>query len=626
VTERSELLDQLFDQDLRAREALNQLFARFPRVILEDFEFIAAPGERPDVICGAFHDLSTGQTTRLWREPDDRLTPPYDLGPDTLVVSFVFNAEGVCHLSLGWPLPRNVLDLSPEFKCHVNGKGIPRKNQGLIGALQYFGLSSTAPKLKDAMRARIMKGRPFAVEEREQILAYCAEDVEMLLRLLIKLLPYIDLPIALHRGEFVAALARSEHVGVPLDMEIFPQLADKKTWQEIRDSMVPRVDVHGIYVCDKLGAWHWNNARFEEVLIAEGISWPRKEDTGKLDLQRKTFESMAKAYSQIEPLRQLRYIRDKLRTIKLSVGHDGRNRTLLWPFSSKTSRTQPKAKHWIFSPSVWLRFLIRPEPGKALAYIDYSSMEFGAAAALSDGHISASNPMLDLYESGDPYLNFGKTVDQIARDATREMPGVRAKREQLKVLCLGTQYSMQALTLSTRLGVSYIEAHEMLRLHHGLFSQYWAWSEDWLHHSLDSGMMRTVLGWQCATGISELNGRSIRNWPIQSTCADMFRLAYVWGTRHGLTLIAPVHDAVLLEAPEDRIEHDVALMREIMRRASRVILNPTADGTFELRTDAKIIRYPDRFTDPRGAELWETVLKFLAERRQQQEAAAKEAS
>jgi hypothetical protein len=616
VTERSELLDQLLDQDPGAREALNQLFARFPRVILEDFEFIAAPGERPDVICGVFHDLRTGQITRLWRDQPNQVDqPPYDFGdPATLAGSFVFNAEGGCHLSLGWPLPRNVLDLSPEFKCHVNGKGIPRKNQGLIGALQYFGLSSIAPKHKDAMRDRIMKGRPFTAEEREQILTYCAEDVEMLRQLLVKLLPHIDLPLALHRSESVAALAISEHIGVPLDMEIFPQLADKKTWREIRDSMVPHVDVHGVYVRDKLGEWHWNNARFDEVLTAEGINWPRKEDTGKLDLRRKTFESMAKAYPQIEPLRQLRYIRDKLRTIKLSVGHDGRNRTVLWPFSSKTSRTQPKAKHWIFSPSVWLRFLIRPEPGKALAYIDYSSMEFGAAAALLDGHIGPDNPMLDLYESGDPYLNFGKTVDQIAREATREMPGVGAKREQLKVLCLGTQYSMQALTLSTRLGVSYIEAHEMLRLHHGLFSQYWAWSEDWLHHSLDSGMMHTVFGWKCATGITEFNGRSIRNWPIQSTCADMFRLAYVWGTRHGLTLIAGVHDAVLLESPGDRIEADVALMQKIMRRASRVILNPTADGTFELRTDAKIIRYPDRFTDPRGTELWETVLKLLAER------------
>ena len=623
--ERSDLLDRLFEQDLQTREALDRLFARFSRVICEDFEFISKPGERPDVVCGAFLDLSTGQTTRLWRDQLGNQLQ-YDGGPDTLVVSFVFNAEGACHLSLGWPLPKNILDLSPEFKCHVNGKGITRKNQGLIGALQYFGLSSIAPKRKDAMRERIMKGWPFTAEELKQILDYCAEDVEMLRLLLFKLLPHIDLPIALHRGEFVGCLARSEHIGVPIDMEIFPQLADKKTWREIRDSMVPLVDVHGIYVCDKVGEWHWNNAHFEEMVVAEGITWPRTE-TGKLDLRRKTFESMSKAYPQIEPLRQLRYIRDKLRSIQLSVGRDGRNRTVLWPFSSKTSRTQPKAKHWIFSPSVWLRFHIKPEHGTALAYIDYSSMEFGGGGALSDKHIPGSNnPMLGLYDGGDPYLDFGKTIGLIPPDATRKTPGVEVIRDRLKVLCLGTQYGMQRSTLATRLGVSDLEAHEMLQLHRELFSQYWHWSEDWLHHSLTTGEMHTVFGWKCATGITELSERSIRNWPIQSTCADIFRLAYVWGTRHGLTLIAPVHDAVLLEAPEDRIEADVALMREIMRRASRVILNPTADGTFELRTDYKIIRYPDRFTDSRGTELWDTVLKLLAERRERQEAAAREAS
>jgi DNA polymerase I len=197
--------------------------------------------------------------------------------------------------------------------------------------------------------------------------------------------------------------------------------------------------------------------------------------------------------------------------------------------------------------------------------------------------------MLELYTSGDPYLNFGKITGLIPPDATRETPGVAVIRDRLKVLCLGTQYGMQRSTLATRLGVSDLEAHEMLQLHRGLFSQYWHWSEDWLQHSLTTGMMRTVYGWQCATGITEFSERSIRNWPIQSTCADIFRLAYVWGTRRGLTLIAPVHDAVLLEAPEDRIEADVALMREIMRRASRVILNPTADGTIELRTDVKFI-------------------------------------
>jgi hypothetical protein len=74
-----------------------------------------------------------------------------------------------------------------------------------------------------------------------------------------------------------------------------------------------------------------------------------------------------------------------------------------------------------------------------------------------------------------------------------------------------------------------------------------------------------------------------------------------------LRLLAPVHDAVLIEAPLERIEADVALMSELMRRASRVVLNGD-----ELRTDAKIVRYPDRYSDRRGDASWANVLRLLA--------------
>jgi hypothetical protein len=70
--------------------------------------------------------------------------------------------------------------------------------------------------------------------------------------------------------------------------------------------------------------------------------------------------------------------------------------------------------------------------------------------------------------------------------------------------------------------------------------------------------------------------------------------------RRGIRLCAPVHDAVLIEAPIDEIENDVAVMREIMRRASRIVFNDEADGPYELRTDAVIVRYPDRYMDKRG--------------------------
>jgi hypothetical protein len=42
------------------------------------------------------------------------------------------------------------------------------------------------------------------------------------------------------------------------------------------------------------------------------------------------------------------------------------------------------------------------------------------------------------------------------------------------------------------------------------------------------------------------------------------------------------------------------------------VLNSTADGDHELRTDASIVRYPDRYTDKRGTDMWNEVTDKLA--------------
>jgi hypothetical protein len=375
--------------------------------------------------------------------------------------------------------------------------------------------------------------------------------------------------------------------------------------------MVPAIDAqYGVYIRGKDGDWHFNAVLFEAYCARAGIDWPRDEASGKLNLRRKTFDSMAKARPELEALRQLRHARDKMRRIKLAVGSDGRNRTVLWPFASKTSRTQPKAAQWIFSPAVWLRSLIKPEPGRAVAYIDWSSMEFQIAAALSE-----CRPMLELYASGSPYLEFAKRFDEAPAKASKRTHA--HIHERYKVGCLGAQYGMQAETLSQRLGLSTFVAYEMLGQHRGLFNCYWQWVEDWTARALDTGVMQTAFGWTCRTGITEFNARSIGNWPVQSTGADILRLACVWGHRRGIQLCGPIHDAVLIEAPIDRIEADVVLMQEIMRRASRVVL-----GGHELRTDATIVRYPGRYCDCRGDKIWQDVLGLLAQYRQQEAAHA----
>jgi hypothetical protein len=70
----------------------------------------------------------------------------------------------------------------------------------------------------------------------------------------------------------------------------------------------------------------------------------------------------------------------------------------------------------------------------------------------------------------------------------------------------------------------------------------------------------------------------------------------------------PVHDALLIEGPDDQIETIVEATQAAMREASRIVL----DG-FELRADAKIVRHPDRYEDPRGTKMWQTVQDLIRE-------------
>ena len=410
--------------------------AQFEEVWLVDFEFIARPGERPDVVCLCAKEMRTGQPLRLWR---DQLgaAPPYRTDARVLFVCFVANAEGSCHLALGWPLPAKIFDLSPVFRSVVNGREAPL-GKGLLGALGYFNIDSIGARRKDGMRKRILEGWPFTVEERRQILDYCLSDIDALAVLLPKLLPHVELDTALHWGEFAAVSAVMEHRGVPIDKEIFEQLQDKKAWAFVRDAMVPKIDSqYGVYVKGADGDWHFNNTQFEQYCARAGIDWPRHE-TGKLNLRRKTFDSMSKAWPEVEPLRQLRYARDKMRRIKLAVGADARNRTVLWPFQSKTSRTQPKASQWIFSPAVWLRSLIKPGPARAVAYVDWSAMEFQIAAVLSE-----CRPMLDLYATGSPYIEFGQALQRGAELGNKDNARASSRAVQSRLLRRPIRHAIQ---------------------------------------------------------------------------------------------------------------------------------------------------------------------------------------
>jgi DNA polymerase I len=563
---------------------------RFQEVWCVDFEFRADPGERPWPVCLVAREYRLGHEIRLWR---DQLLPlrraPFETGPDALFVAYFASAELGCFLVLGWPLPANILDLFTEHRVQANG--IPGVGNSLLAALAHRGISHVNAPDKDVMRDLIIHGTEWTASEQREILDYCASDVVALTALLPRM--RLDhLPQALLRGRYTAAVARMEHAGVPIDCELLGAL--QGSWEDIKMRLVETVDRDfGVYE-----GTSFRSARFEAWLKQNGIPWPRRP-SGALCLDDDAFRSQAKHHSTINSLHELRSTLGQLKLHALAVGSDGRNRCLLSPFQAATGRNLPSNSKFVFGPARWLRGLIKPPPGLGLAYVDWSCQEIVIAAALSgDGRLA------EAYRSGDPYLGFAKQAGLVPPDATKKSH--KAERDRCKAVVLGVGYGLGAESLAVSLGIPPIEARQLLALHRDTYPDYWRWVRQVIDDAILTRRQRTMFGWH--RWLFDLNPRAAQNFPMQSHGAEMMRLAAIASTEAGIEVCCPVHDAFLIAAPAERLDQDVARMQELMSKAGAAIT-----GGLEVRTDCEVVKYPHRYMDERGSDMWRRIMGLLAE-------------
>jgi DNA polymerase I len=59
----------------------------------------------------------------------------------------------------------------------------------------------------------------------------------------------------------------------------------------------------------------------------------------------------------------------------------------------------------------------------------------------------------------------------------------------------------------------------------------------------------------------------------------------------------------------DRLDEDVAKMREFMSRAGEAVT-----GGLRIRTDAEVVKFPNRYSDERGRAMWGRVMGLLEKR------------
>lgn len=568
-------------------------------VYLVDFEFHPAghvEGNLPEPVCMVVLEARTGKCVRYWQDELRQMAQaPFPTGADALMVAYYASAELDCFHALGWTKPVHVLDLYTEFRSLTNGTQLAN-GRGLVGAMTYFGLPSMGGTQKDVMRDLVLAGGPWNTKERSAILDYCEADVRALESLMAAMHDKIDWPRTLVRGSYMKAVSGMQCAGVPIDLDTLEQL--RLSWGDIQDELIQTVDQdYGVY---EQGVFRIAN--FESYLKQQNIDWPRHE-SGRLDLAEEVFREMARRYPQLQTLHQLRTSLAQLRMIGLTVGVDARNRCLLSPFSSKTGRNQPSTTRFIYGPAAWLRGLIKPAAGFGLAYIDYSQQEFGIAAALS-----GDKAMKSAYDSGDPYLAFAIQAGAAPPNANKQSHA--AVREQYKACVLAVQYGMGARSLALRLGQPVEKARQLLEAHRRTYPTFWRWSDNMVDRAQLHGSLTTVLGWCLKTGPGD-KAPSIRNFPMQANGAEMLRLACIYLMQAGITVCAPVHDALLIEAPLDVLESSANRAKKLMTTASKDIL-----GGFPLRSDVELIRYPDRYGGERGLDMWNMVMALINKRRQ----------
>lgn len=539
-------------------------------------------------------ELYTNRVFRYWHD-ELPASPPFSVDEDSLVVGYFVSAEMRCFLALDWPLPTRVLDLFTEYRNETNG--VPAAHgRSLLAALSWHDITSITSEQKHDMRDRILTGPPFDETEKHDILDYCQSDVDVLGPLMERMLPRITaeqagLGQALLRGRYMAAVARMESAGVPLDTATLGQLRGR--WEDIKVDLIRAVDKdYGVFEGTR-----FKDGLFRAWLVREGIDWPDTA-TGRVKTDRDTFSEMAKRYPQVEPLKELRHALSELRLENLAVGADGRNRTLLSPFGASTGRNTPSNTEFIFGPSVWLRGLIQPPPGRGLAYIDWSAQEVAIAAFLS-----TDTGLASAVDSGDPYLAFARMAGLAPPEATKAShPQTRAT---CKVVLLGTQYGMQAQSLALRAGITRLEARNLLQALEKTFPVYASWAEESVDRARLRGHIRTRFGWTLHV-TDNTRSPSLRNFPMQAHGAEMLRLACCLATERGVTVCAPIHDALLVEADQLDLERTIAATRAAMDEASATVL----DGQV-VATDVETITYPQRYRDERGGAMWDRVMELI---------------
>lgn len=576
-----------------------------------DFEFNGVSEPQLNLVCCVTRKYNVSRKWWLHKNPvqQQKLREYLLENRQETFISYAVEAEARSFLALNLdPLKFRWVDLYLEYRMLLNHhhayaygeqlinnkivitsppKLYEEKDEGEDNSKPEYNLYAAIFKLlnirldhahKDTMRDLIISApSTFTQIEQESILNYCAEDVAHLSDLFSVIFEIIqnirsdyDLPEIQYRAEYSCRTAKMVALGYPINLEATKQFSksvpaiQKTCAEDINNILFPlnpfTIDVSGIHLEQKQVQEY---IRFQPY----GKNWPRTEKGG-ISLAKDSFEKYCGSkheYGHNLPDQMLRYMKLKQslngflpakgkKNFWDFVGSDGRVRPHFGIFGSQSSRSQPSSTGFIFLKSAWMRSLVHPRPGKALAGVDYSSQEFLISALLSE-----DKAMQASYASGDVYLDFAKRAGAIPEDATKKSHAF--ERNMFKAIVLGLSYDLgansMALKLTNDLGREFgaMQAQGLIDKFYEVYFDFWNWKQ-----SIQAQYYGENIGGEFFPGVGYLtladgwtmfkdnpNFRSVGNFPVQGTGAIIMRKAVEYAQNAGLKVIFTLHDALYIE-------------------------------------------------------------------------------
>ena len=381
----------------------------------------------------------------------------------------------------------------------------------------------------------------------------------------------------------VGVLARMEHLGIAVDIDVL---------RGLYDSLTAEAETERAAIVEAAGEdFNVNSTPQMRAILFDklGLTPGKKTKTG-YSTDQATLEKLRDEHPIIEHLLRYREV-EKLRStygegLIAEVAADGRIHATFNQTVARTGRLSSDAPNLHNIPvrsdeGRRFREAFVPAEGYEFLVADYNQIELRVIAHLAEdpGLIEAFTTGQDIHSTTAARI-FGVAAEDVSH----------AQRSKSKMVSYGLAYGMEAYGLGQRLGIPTGEAQEILDAYFVAFPSVKAFMERTVDEARERGYTETVFGRrrkipELASGqrnVRMAGERQAMNAPIQGLAADIFKVALVRldaalaESDLQSRLILQVHDEVILEVPPAERE-----------RADEVVLDAMS-AAFDLRVPLEV--------------------------------------